>query len=101
MKNRIVSAILALTIAFSLTACGNGEKNKENASFGRDILIVGTSRDPGLLDPNETNLQMVQAARSGVANIIEGAGPSRRSGPVAQPHGCFSVGPVRQVRRNR
>ena len=70
MKNRIVSAILALTIAFSLTACGNGEKNKENASFGRDILIVGTSRDPGLLDPNETNLQMVQAVNKQIYETL-------------------------------
>ena len=67
MKHRIVSAILALTSAFSLTACGNGEENKENT---RDILIVGTSRDPGLLDPNETNLQMVQAVNKQIYETL-------------------------------
>lgn len=57
MWKRLLSIIIVISMLLTLCACGNGASGESV----RDTLIVGTSRDPGVLDPNQTNLQMVQA----------------------------------------
>lgn len=66
MKKRLVSIALIFIMVFSFAACGNSEGGSEV----KDTLVVGTSRDPGLLDPNQTNAQMVQAVNKQIYETL-------------------------------
>lgn len=65
MTKRLKAIALLMIMLFSLAACGNSQ-----GSSGKDTLVVGTSRDPGLLDPNQTNLQMVQAVNKQIYETL-------------------------------
>lgn len=59
MSKKILSVMLITAMIVTMAACG-GASNSPSGS-GKDTLVVGVSRDPGILDPNLVNLQMVQA----------------------------------------
>ncbi len=72
VKNKIITILLAVTMAFSLTACGEkpGEQTHDNACDIPDFVVeVPVGRDPVVLQLSDTQIIDAAQARPGRAGV--------------------------------
>lgn len=69
MNKKLIIGILVIAIAVGVYAISGNNSGSSNGSV-KDTLIVGTPRDPGILDPNLINLQMVAAVNKQIYETL-------------------------------
>ena len=69
MNKNLIIGILVIAIAVGVYAISGNNSGSSNGSV-KDTLIVGTPRDPGILDPNLINLQMVAAVNKQIYETL-------------------------------